>query len=280
MNKALKTILIKTKRAVFSEIVGNNSSLFKGEGYDFVELREYESGEDVKKIDWIISAKLQKPYVKVFQSQRELNIAIVPILSGSVYFGTHKFKQEVIAEICAILGYSSVRQGDPYISFIANEKVEPNTKKTKKIFGVYDMTQKVYNYNVLGKQNNYKNITDELYQKIKKRSIIFLIGDFFDINDLDLKLLSYKHEVIAIIVRDQFEENPSELGSLNLIDPSNSSQSFEGDLNRGLIKNYKAQIKQNDHDLFLHLQKCGIKFVKIYTHEEPIGKLLGLMLKR
>lgn len=278
MDKNLKKILIKTKRAVFSEIIGNNTSIFKGEGYDFVELREYESGEDVKKIDWMISAKMRKPYVKVFHSQRELNIAIVPILNGSVHFGTSKLKQELITEICSILGYSSVKQGDPYISFIANDSVALNTKKTKNLFSVYNMSENIYNYNAIGKIADHKLIADELYKKIKKRSIIFLIGDFLSTqpNKLNLKTLSKKHEVIAVIARDIFEENPSELGNVNLIDPS-SSQNYEGNIDKRLIANYSKKIKAHDHALFTYLQKSGIKFIKVYTHEKPMTKLLKLM---
>ena len=151
MSLKLKKILIKARRAVFSEMIGDNTILQKGEGYDFVELREYELGEDVKNIDWMISAKMQKPYVKVFHAQRELNISIIPILSGSVYFGTHKFKHDLIAEICAILGYSCVKQGDNFDSFIANENISLNTKKTKKLFGVPAMIEKIITYDVLEK---------------------------------------------------------------------------------------------------------------------------------
>ena len=275
-NKALKKILIKTKRAVFSEIVGNNTSYLKGEGYDFCELKEYEYGEDVKNIDWMISAKMQKPYSKVFHMQKELNICIVPILNGSVYFGSKVLKQEVIVEICTLLAYSSVKQGDPFESFIANENVSLNSKKTKTIFGVYSMAQKLFDYKCLNKKLNYKNITNELYKKINKRSIVFLIGDFFDTTDLDLKLLNKKHEVIIIIVRDMFEENPCELGNVNLTDPS-SGEKFEGNINKNLIKEYKEKVKQNDHDFFTNLQKNGIKFTKIYTNEEPLSKIVGLI---
>ena len=90
MSNQLKKILIKTKRQVFSEISGNNASIFKGEGYDFIELREYQVGDDVKKIDWIISAKLQKPFVKIFREERELNVVVASMLNGSVHFGTKK----------------------------------------------------------------------------------------------------------------------------------------------------------------------------------------------
>lgn len=275
-NTILKKILIKTKRAVFSEIVGNNTSRLKGEGYDFSELKEYEYGEDVKNIDWVISAKMQKPYSKVFHAQKELNVCIIPILNGSAFFGSKKLKQEVITEICTILAYSSVKQGDPFESYIANKEVILNNKRTKTIFGVYSMAQKLIEYDCLNKECHYETIVNELNTKIKKRSLLFLIGDFFDTNNLDLKLLNKKHEVIVIIVRDHFEENPPELGNINLIDPSNNSK-FEGNINKKLISNYKAKVKENDHILLTNLQKNGIKFTKIYTNEEPLSKIIGLM---
>jgi uncharacterized protein (DUF58 family) len=275
-NTTLKKILIKTKRAVFSEIVGNNASNLKGEGYDFCELKEYEYGEDVKNIDWVISAKMQKPYSKVYHAQKELNICIVPILNGSVFFGSHKLKYEVITEIATILAYSCVKQGDPFESYIANEHVQLNNKKTKTIFGVYTMASKLMEYNCLNKTLNYQNITDELYKKVNKRSLLFLIGDFFDTSTLDLKLLNKKHEVIIIIVRDHFEENPIKLGNVNLVDPS-SNMKFEGNINSSLIKNYQKKVKQNDHDFFTNLQQNGIKFTKIYTNEEPYSKIAGLI---
>jgi len=278
MNKNLKKIIIKTKKQVFSEISGNNSSSLKGEGYDFLELKEYEYGEDVKNIDWTISAKMKKPYVKVFHAQRELNINIVPIMNGSLYFGTKKFKQELVTEICSILAYSSIKQGDPFICFIANDKVENISKKSKKLTSVITMSEKIFNYNLINKVQNYKNITDELFNKIKRKSIIFLIGDFFDIENLDLKILSKKHEIFVIIVRDKFEENPIELGNINLID-STYGITYDGVIDKSSINNYKKIIKENDHKLFFHLQKCGIKFTKIYTNEEAISKLIGLTRK-
>lgn len=275
MNPTLKKIVIKTRRKIFSEIIGNNSSLLKGEGYDFMELKEYEYGEDVKKIDWVISAKFKKPYVKVFHAQKELNINIIPILNGSIYFGTKKFKQELVTEICAILGYSCIKQGDSFSSFIANENLQLCTKKSKRNFSVDMMCEQIFNYQVLGKNLDYKNITDELLRKIRKKSIIFLIGDFFDITSLDLRILSKKHEIVAIIVRDHFEEKPFELGNVNLIDPT-TNKSFDGMLDKTTILKYEKEVKENDHKLYEHFQKCGVRFVKIYTNEEPLPKLLRL----
>ena len=276
MNQALKKILIKSKKQVFSEIIGNNTSRQKGEGYDFCELKEYEYGEDVKNIDWVISAKMQKPYVKVFHAQKEQNIKIVNFLSGSTYFGSTKFKQEIICELASAIGFISTKQGDPFASYIANDTLELCTKKSKKVFNVNYMSEQIFNYNVIGKSIDYPKICKELFKDIKHKSIIFLIGDFFDIEKLDLKLLSAKHEVFALIIRDKFEENPLELGNVSFNDPS-TFMNYEGVLNKSTINEYTKKVKQNDHKLFKHLQDCSIRFTKVYTNEEPIKKLIGLL---
>jgi len=276
MNKNLKKIIIKTKKQVFSDITGNNNSKLKCEGYDFLELKEYEYGEDVKNIDWTISAKLRRPYMKVFHAQKELNINIVSLLGGSLYFGTKKLKQDLLTEVSSILAFSSIKQGDPFTSFIGNEELKLITKKSKKLASVSFMSEQIYNYNVLGKKINYKDIFNGLFKTIKKKSIIFLIGDFFNIQTLDLKLLSKKHEIFLIIIRDKFEEEPEILGNVNLSDVT-TGREFNSIIDKEVIKKYKEAIKTNDHELFLHLQKCAIKFIKVYTHEEAISKIMRMM---
>ncbi len=278
MNKHIKNLLIKTRKSVFSQHIGNNTSNLKGEGYDFVELREYVDGEDIRKIDWVITAKMQKPYVKVFRAQRELEVNIVPILSGSTHFGTQRLKKDVITEICSILGYISSAQGDSFSSYIANESAFLSTKKTKKLFGVDKMIEYIYQYNPIGKNIDYRRITNDLFTKIQKKSLIFLIGDFFNCKDLHLNLLSKKHEVIVIIVRDEFEESPTSLGNVNLTDPGNNSI-FEGDLNSSLINKYIKEVRENDRLMYVNLQKAGIEFTKIYTHDN-ITKELTKLFKR
>ncbi|MEA2049124.1 MAG: DUF58 domain-containing protein [Campylobacterota bacterium] len=275
MDKNLKKLLIKTKKSVFTQQVGNNSSKFKGDGYDFVELREYEDGEDIRKIDWVISAKMQKPFIKVFHPQRELRVNIIPILNGSVYFGTQKFKQDIIVEISAILGYSASANGDNYGSYIYNENLILNTKYTKSLLGVDKMCEKIKNYISLNKQCDYKNLATSIFKQIKQKSILFLIGDFFDTSKLNIKLLSKKHEVFIVIVRDRFEENPTQLGDVNLTD-SSSGKVFDGEFSGSLIKNYQKIVKQNDHSFYTDLKQSGIEFTKIYTDENPIIKLMKL----
>jgi len=276
LDKKLKKILIKTKRQVFSEIPGNNPSIFKGEGFDFVELREYQYGDDVKKIDWLISAKLQKPYIKLYKEERELNIVVAFMLNGNMYFGTSILKSELAAHVGAIIGYSAIKNQDSFSSFIFADRLYFISKPTKHLNGVKKAIQEVYNFNPLGKNENFKLLTQTLY-KIKRKSIIFIIGDFF--GDFDLKLLSKKHEVIAIVIRDRFEEDPKEIGFVNFIDPQ-TKNSLVVDLDFYTKKSYIKEIKKEDHKMYEHFKKNRIKFIKIYTDEEPFIKLVKLFGKR
>lgn len=275
-NKQLALMLIKAQKEVFSKIVGENNSRHKGVGYDFVELREYESGDDIKHIDWIISSKMGKPYIKVFHQQRELNISIMPILSGSVHFGTKVLKHQLINEVCALVAYSCVKQNDPFESFICNDDVILNTKKTKQLFGVRILAEKIADYDVLGKNVDWTLISKKLFTQLKQRSLVFLIGDFFDTKELDLRAFSIRHEVVVIIVRDRFEENPALLGDINIIDPS-TGKSASINLNETAAKSIRTKVLEEDHLLYVKLKRSGIQFIKIYTDENPAEKILTLM---
>lgn len=275
-NKPLALMLIKAQKEVFSKIVGENNSRTKGSGYDFIELREYESGDDIKHIDWIISSKMDKPHVKVFHQQRELNIVIAPILSGSVHFGTKVFKKALINEVSTLIAYSCVRQNDPFESLICNDDVMLNTKKTKQLFGVRTLAEKIDAYDVLGKGVDYKGISQKLFTHLRQRSLLFLIGDFFDTQELDLRALSIKHELIVIIIRDRFEEDPLNIGELNITDPI-TQKTAHINLTKTASQAIAKNVFEEDEILFKKLKKSGIKFVKIYTDENPAQKVLSLM---
>ncbi|UCM99365.1 DUF58 domain-containing protein [Sulfurimonas sp. SWIR-19] len=277
-NKKLALILIKTQREVFSKIAGENISKKRGEGYDFQELREYETGDDIRHIDWIISAKTTKPYVKVFHQQKELNVVIVPFLCGSLHFGTRTLKKDLLTQICALLSYSCVKQNNPFESYICSDTLFLCTQKTKQLFGVRRLAEKVDSFDVLGKTLDYSYSTQALYRQIQRKSMLFLIGDFFDTHALNLMALSLKHEIVLIIVRDRFEENPAELGELNITDPA-LGMSAEISLNKNTLHSYRKKIVQNDEMLYKKLQTAGVRFVKIYTDEDPAEKIIALMEK-
>ncbi len=273
MNRRIKTLLIKTRRQVFSEMIGNNPSPFHGEGYDFSELREYQVGDDIRKIDWTITAKLQKPYVKLFHEERELSVVAACMAGGSLFFGTSRIKQDVVAEIAAIVGYSAVKNGDLFTGAIVSSSVERIEKPTKRIFGVNRFVESVGTMKMLGRHADYIEGARTLFERIKRKSVLFLIGDFLE--PPDLALLSRRHEVIAVIVRDRFEEHPVPLGQVHLVDPE-SGKTLQTYFSKESVKNYRAKVIENDKNLYRHLNKHRVRFVKVYTDDDPFAKMVKL----
>ncbi|WP_309499213.1 DUF58 domain-containing protein [Sulfurovum sp.] len=274
MNKAVKKIILKTKKQVYGDMLGNNASLFQGEGFEFAELREYVYGDDVRKIDWKTTAKLGKPFVKIYKEERELNVVVVSMLGGSVYFGTVKQKSDVIAEVVATLAFSAVKNSDLFSHIIFADKLYDLSKPSKKLFSVHKAVEDIVGFDPLGKEADFSALVEMLHNRLKKKSLLFIVSDF--VGDIDLKLLSKKHDVFAVMVRDRFEENPSELGYLRLIDME-TKHSFEGDIDSTTLKNYKKALHDNDEKLYKQFRKQGVRFTKIYTHEEPVLKLMKKM---
>jgi len=274
VNKAVKKIILKTKKQVYGDMLGNNASLFQGEGFEFAELREYVYGDDVRKIDWKTTAKLGKPFIKVYKEERELNVVVVSVLSGSTYFGTVKQKSDVMAEVVATLGFSAVKNADLFSHMIFADKMYDLSKPSKKLFSVHKAVEDVVAFDPLGKEADYTALVETLINRLKKKALLFIVSDF--VGDIDLKLLAKKHDVFAVIVRDKFEENPTELGYLRLIDME-TKQSFEGDVDSSTLKNYKKALHDNDEKLYKQFKKQGVRFTKVYTNEEPTLKLMKKM---
>ena len=270
----MKKIVLKTKKQVYGDMLGNNASLFQGEGFEFSELREYVYGDDVRKIDWKTTAKLSKPYVKVYKEERELNVVVVSLLSGSTYFGTVKQKSEIVAEVVATLGFSAVKNSDLFSHMIFADKMYELSKPSKKLFSVHKAVEDVMDFDSIGKEADYAALVETLISRLKKKALLFIVSDF--VGDIDLKLLAKKHDVFAVIVRDRFEENPSELGYLRLIDME-TRQSYEGQIDSATLKNYKKALHDNDEKLYKQFKKQGVRFSKIYTHQEPALKLMKKM---
>lgn len=255
-------ILVRSKRQLFSEIIGNNPSVFQGEGYDFIELREYMPGDDIRHIDWNISAKMQKPFIKIFRQERELSVVIVSILNGSVHFGSKKFKQESIAEIAALLGYSTIKNGDLLSSYLFTDRVVSFSKPSKNPHTVQKIVEEILDFYALNQKVDFKVVADTLFARLKRKSLILIVGDYFEIPDF--RLLARKHEVVSIIVRDRLEENPPQMGFASLLDPQ-SGAALEGDFNATSVKNYAKKVALHDRTLFEKLKKDGVRFTKIYT---------------
>ncbi len=275
MKAKAKQIILKTKKQVFGALSGNNISALRGEGFEFAELREYVYGDDVRKIDWKATAKLGgKPYIKIYNEERELSVVISTMLSGSTHFGTKVMKRDFMIEILAIIGYSAVRNKDLFSHILYADKLYRHSKPSKKIFAVNKEIEEAFNFEVLGKPANYEGWIETLNKRIKKKSLLFLIGDF--VGDINLSLLAKKHDLFVIIVRDHFIENPKPLGEINLVDPG-FLVSFSGNFDEGTIRVYKEALIENDRKLLKHLRRVGARFAKIYTHQEPYLQLIKRM---
>ncbi len=274
MNKSTKKIILKTRKQVFGEMLGNNASLFQGQGFEFAELREYTYGDDIRKIDWKTTAKLGKPFVKIYHEERQLNVVVANMMNGSTYFGTVRQKSDLMAEITAIIGFSAIKNSDLFSHLIYADRLYETSKPSKKMHAISSAIERLEAFDTIGKEGDFTGFVDTLYRRVKRRSLLFIVSDF--IGDIDLKLLSKKHDVFAVIVRDKFEENPGELGYLRLVDME-SSKSFEGNVDSGLLGRYKQALHANDEKLYREFKKNGIRFAKIYTDEDPYLKLMKRM---
>ncbi|MDA7817995.1 DUF58 domain-containing protein [Sulfurimonas sp.] len=269
----LQKILVRARRQVFSEMVGNNPSIFQGEGYDFIELREYMAGDDIRHIDWNITAKMQKPFIKIFREERELNVVVVSVLNGSVHFGSKKFKQETIAEVSALLSFSTLKNGDLLSSYIFTDEMVSNSKPSKKLHQIQKNVDDILEFDAINKKVDFKVIADTLFKRLKRKSLIIVIGDYFEIPDF--KLLAKKHEVVSVIVRDKLEENPPQMGFASLVDPE-SGAVLEGDFNASSVKSYAKKVHDHDHKLYETLRRDQIRFTKVYTDDFPSVNLRRL----
>ncbi|MBD3805911.1 DUF58 domain-containing protein [Sulfuricurvum sp.] len=271
--KNSRHILIKARRQIIGDRIGNNPSMFRGEGFDFIELREYVSGDDTRHIDWNITAKMGKPYVKVFREERELNLLTVALLGGGLYFGSTKPKIESVAEAVALIGYSAVANGDLFGHCNYSEALRDEIRPAKKRFSVQQGVESVLGAEILNRRVDMAHAIKELYRRTKRRSLIVLIGDFFEIPDV--RLLARKHEVVCIVVRDRAEENPGVMGYTALIDPE-SGVVLEGDFNERSAKRYRERVHAHDIKLFEMFRSSGVRATKLYTDDNPIVTLRRL----
>lgn len=267
-----KTLLLKTQKQVYSQRLGNHISKFYGEGFEFGELREYMYGDDVRKIDWKTTAKMGKPFVKIYHEERELNVVAATMMGGSSYFGTIKQKREVMREAVALIGMSALSQNDRFSHFLFADKLVKWNKPSKKTFSLFDTLEQMDSFEIIGKKSNYEEMTQTLWTHLNKKALLYIISD--GIGEMDLGKLSKKHDVVLIIIRDRFEENPQELGLIQLIDME-STQGFFGNVDRDAIINYSKSLLENDAKLETHCKKYGIRIFKIYTHEDVYLKLLN-----
>jgi uncharacterized protein (DUF58 family) len=195
------------------------------------------------------------------------------MLNGSVHFGSKKFKQESIAEIAALLGFSTLKNGDLLSSYIFTDEMVSHLKPSKKLNQVQKSVENILEFDALNKKVDFKVVADTLYKRLKRKSLILVVGDFFEIPDF--KLLAKKHEVVAVVVRDLLEEKPPKMGFASLVDPE-SGAVLEGDFNSHSVENYAKKVQVHDRKLYETFRKHQIRFTKVYTTSSAAVELRRL----
>ncbi len=272
--KSNKTTLeIKSNKRIFSNLLGEHSSVFSGNGMEFKELRQYNSGDDIRHINWKVTARTNTPTINIYNEDKQLNVVVVYLNSGSSYFGTQISKKDIMQQIFSIVSNSVVAKKDTLTSVIFNTKEEKFYKPTKHKAIVNIVMDYITNSKSLGNSVDYKNLSEYLLSKIKQKSLVFIIGDFLQMPDF--RYIGAKHEVYCIIVRDRFEEDLKLLGEFDLID-TNNGNSENIFLDSGTVKKYNQQMKQHDAQLFTHFKYSNIRYKKIYTTDDVMIKLQQL----
>lgn len=270
MTKPTKALLFKTRRKIFGFNLGNNSSIFQGSGIDFREIKEYTVGDDVRKINWNVTARLQRPFVNLYNEERELNVLLVFLLGGSIHFGTKRMKQEVIAEVLGLLGFSTLQNNDNLSMLIYSNREEYFLEPTKNRGVLEPMLEQILSMKALGKRLDMEALVRHIATRIKRKSLIFLVGDFYE--NADLAPITARNEVYALIVRDRFEESPALLGRYELMDPG-TLQHRSLNLGGAQLAQYAGMLKAHDAALYQHFRDHRIRHAKNYTDEEPAAKL-------
>ena len=265
MQERVQEIILKAKKNVFTGNLGNNLTSFKGDGIDFAEIRDYSYGDDVRKINWKATAKSGELKLNEFNEERELHIVVVAMLGGSLNFGTKRLKQDVVAELVATLGFSSISNSDRFELILFSKDVQKHFKPTKSSGIIEAGVEELLSIDLIGKEANYKNLTNYLQGRFKKRAIVIVVGDFFEEN-IDLSPL-IKHQLYAINIRDRFEEELNIYGDIRLIDPT-TLDSFSTTINSSVAKEYKEELLKHDTKLKEHLLEYGIIEGKIYTDDD------------
>lgn len=270
MGKTLNEIILKTKRKLFLNFFGEHDSIFSGNGLDFKEVREYNTSDDIRHINWKVTARNQTPSVNIFNETKQLNIVLVYLNSGGLDFGEKTSKKDVAIEVLTALGYAIINNNDMLTTIFYSNKQITFHKPTKHKSIININFDKATKLEPLGNDIDYKELNTYLLNKIKKKSIIFLIGDFLEA--VDFSSIAYKHEVYCTILRDKAEEDLSILGEYNFIDSSTLKEQNIS-IDKQSIKKYNKLFKAQDTKLLQHLKTNRINYQKIYTSNDVIKKL-------
>jgi uncharacterized protein (DUF58 family) len=282
--KKVRKIEIKTRGLSRNIFAGEYHSAFKGRGMAFSEVREYQFGDDIRNIDWNVTARYSHPYVKIFEEERELTVMLLIDVSGSREFGSfEKFKKNIITEISAILAFSAIQNNDKIgVIFFSNtvEKFIPPKKGKSHILRI------IRELIEFEPQERGTNITDTLRyltNAIKKRCTTFVISDFMDDNkdlEMALSIANNKHDVVALKIFDDREKELPPIGLIKLKDAETGKYVVVDSSSYKTRKLYADWWNKHVAGLDTMFKKCGVDYTMVNTNEDYVRSLMNLFKKR
>ena len=281
--KKVRKIEIKTRglsRQIFS---GEYHSAFKGRGMAFSEVREYTPGDDVRTIDWNVTARFNTPYVKVFEEERELSVVLLVDVSASGFFGTQKqFKKDLITELCAVVAFSASTNNDKIGIIFFSDKIEKFVPPKKGKSHVLRIIRELIDFKAESKGTNVELALKYLTNVIKKRSTVFLISDFYSTANYSdaLKIANKKHDVIALKVNDKAEMEIPKVGLIKLKDNETGKTMWVDTNSSSFQKQFKLNLLKREDAVKENFNRSGVDYCDIYTHEGYIKPLMNLFKRR
>jgi uncharacterized protein (DUF58 family) len=280
--KRVRKIEIKTRGLSKHIFAGEYHSAFKGRGMAFSEVREYQYGDDIRNIDWNVTARFNHPYIKIFEEERELTVMILVDVSGSRDFGTNtRSKKSLLAELAAIISFSAIQNNDKVGAILFTDKVEKFIPPKKGSQHILRVIRELIEFEPQSKATNISEGLRYLTNAIKKRSIAFVISDFIGPKfDDALRIANRKHDLVALRVYDQREANIPPIGLMQVYDAETGNNMWIDTSNKSLRENYKKSWLAHEQYLTEVFKKSGVDHTMIRTDEDYVKPLIKLFKQR
>ena len=281
--KKVRKIEIKTKRLSDHIFSGEYHTSFKGRGMTFSEVRQYQFGDDVRAIDWNVTARYNEPFVKVFEEERELTMMLMVDVSGSENFGTkNQLKKEIVTEIAATMAFSATQNNDKIGLILFSDRIELFIPPKKGKSHVLRIIRELIEFQPKSKKTNLSQALEFLSATQKKKAIVFLISDFIltDNYEKTLKIAGKKHDITGIRVYDYREEKMSNVGIIDVEDAETGEHISIDTTSNKVRKNYEANYQEKIKIFKETFSKCGLGVVNTRVVESYVSKLLNYFKSR
>jgi uncharacterized protein (DUF58 family) len=286
--KNVRKIEIKTRGLSRQIFAGEYHSAFKGRGMAFSEVREYGYGDDVRNMDWNVTARMNAPYIKVFEEERELTVVLLVDVSGSRCFGTRKkLKKDLLAEVAAVLSFSASINNDKVGALFFSDKVEKFIPPKKGRSHLLHIIREMLEYEPLSRQTNISEALRFLTNAIKKRCTAFLLSDMMDLDSMQkprfeeaLKIAVNKHDLAAIQIYDPRETSLPDVGLVRMADAETGREQWIDTSGKKVRENYARWYNNSQYNLKSVLNKYHVDHVKIATDQDYVQPLIRLFKSR